>query len=339
MIRWRGDLQPSGPQEVIVEVAGCGVCHTDLAFFCGAVRTRQPFPLTLGHEVSGVVVEAGEQAAEWLGKAVLVAPVTPCGRCNACQAGQPVACREQTFIGCSAHGGFATHVRVPARGLCEVPTQALTDSGLELAELAVVPDAVATPYHAVERSGLQRGDLAVFVGVGGLGAFGAQWAAERGAAVVAIDVNPDRLALVAELCPAATIEARAADREELKRAVRAEAKRRNVPPWRVRVFEMSGTPDGQRTAFELLGPGGYLALVGYSPEPVPVHLSRLMAWQASVQGIWSCPVQWLPKALAAVLAGRLKVRPLIELRPLDQINEVFEQLRRRELIRRVILVP
>src|SRR5262245_62581088 len=75
-----------GPDEVIVRVAGCGVCHTDLGFFYDGVPTRRPFPLTLGHEVAGVVVEAGRDAREWLGHAVIVPAVIPCGACEACRA-------------------------------------------------------------------------------------------------------------------------------------------------------------------------------------------------------------------------------------------------------------
>src|SRR5574342_1248116 len=82
----------AGPGEVIVRVAGCGVCHTDLGFFDGDVLTRHPLPLTLGHEISGTVVETGPRAEEWKGRDVIVPAVIPCGDCAACRAGRQAIC-------------------------------------------------------------------------------------------------------------------------------------------------------------------------------------------------------------------------------------------------------
>jgi 6-hydroxycyclohex-1-ene-1-carbonyl-CoA dehydrogenase len=178
--------ESAGPGEVIVQVAGCGVCHTDLGFFYDGVPTRHPLPLTLGHEVSGVVVEAGPDAEMWLGCAVVVPAVIPCGECPACKAGRGQICPKQIFPGNDVHGGFATHVRLPARGLCVVPDlrdPALNPRGIDLGDLSVVADAISTPYQAIVRSGLGEGDLAVFVGAGGVGGFGIQIAAAIGAAV------------------------------------------------------------------------------------------------------------------------------------------------------------
>jgi 6-hydroxycyclohex-1-ene-1-carbonyl-CoA dehydrogenase len=152
-------------------------------------------------------------------------------------------------------------VRVPAAGLCPVPDLAdarLNPAGLDLATLSVIADAVSTPFQAVLRSGLEPGDVAVIVGVGGVGGFGVQIAAARGARVVAIDVSQDRLDRLSAHGAALSLRADLADARELRRSVRAFAKQHGVPLWRVKIFEMSGTPEGQATAFGLLGPGGYL---------------------------------------------------------------------------------
>src|SRR3972149_7795639 len=84
--------ESAGPGEVLVKVAGCGVCHTDLGFLYDGVPTRHPFPLTLGHEVSGTVIEAGTGAESWLGKNVIVPAVIPCAACEACQEGHASVC-------------------------------------------------------------------------------------------------------------------------------------------------------------------------------------------------------------------------------------------------------
>ncbi|MBI3890197.1 MAG: alcohol dehydrogenase catalytic domain-containing protein, partial [Candidatus Wallbacteria bacterium] len=94
-----------GPGEVLVEVAGCGVCHTDISFHSGKVRTNHPLPLTLGHEVSGTVVEAGSGFEKLLGSAVIVPAVLPCGECALCRSGRANACRAQKMPGNDIDGG------------------------------------------------------------------------------------------------------------------------------------------------------------------------------------------------------------------------------------------
>ena len=127
--------------EAVVEVAGCGVCHTDLGFLYGGVRTRKEAPLALGHEISGAVVAVGDRYPELLGKAVIVPAVTPCGECADCREGRAAVCQRQVMPGNDVQGGFASHVIVPARGLCVVDApgalegRTLGRSGCTLAEL------------------------------------------------------------------------------------------------------------------------------------------------------------------------------------------------------------
>jgi 6-hydroxycyclohex-1-ene-1-carbonyl-CoA dehydrogenase len=329
-----------GAGEVVIAVAGCGVCHTDLGFHYDGVPTRHPFPLTLGHEISGTVVEAGEGAAEWLGRAVVVPAVLPCGECAACRAGRGPICPKQIFLGCDVHGGFATHVRVPARGLCQVPDLAAVQAaGLDLASLSVIADAVSTPYQAVRRTGLAAGDLAVFVGVGGVGGFGVQIARALGATVVAIDVKDERLQQIAGHGAELTLNAATFDAKQLRGKVRELADSRGVPTWRTCIFETSGTTAGQATAFSLLGHGSVLSVVGYTPKPVELRLSNLMAFDATAQGNWGCVPELYPEVLELVVAGKVALAPFVEKRPLGQINEVFAELHAGGGLRRIVLVP
>ena len=158
--------------------------------------------------------------------------VIPCGTCPACRDGHGSICPRQIFPGNDVHGGFATHVRVPAHGLCPVPDLAdeeVNPADVSLPELSVLADAVSTPYQAILRSGLGAGDLAVFVGAGGVGGFGVQIAAALGAHVVAIDVDADRLAL--PRVPRRRAHPRRADGDfkALRKAVRTFAKERGRP--------------------------------------------------------------------------------------------------------------
>ncbi len=331
-----------GAGEAVVEVAGCGICHTDLGFFYEGVPTRHPFPLTLGHEISGRVVETGEGAQEWAGKEVVVPAVIPCGACAACEAGRGAICRKQIFPGNDVHGGFASHVRVPAHGFCEVPDLgdgALNPTGLELSTLSVMADAVTTAYQAILKSGLEAGDLAVFVGAGGVGGFGVQVAAALGAVPVAIDVDDDRLEQMKEHGAALTLRADTTDFRDLKKQVKGLAKEHGIPTWRRRIFETSGTPEGQMTAFGLLEQGGYLSVVGFTPAKVTVRLSNLMAFDATVEGNWGCLPEHFPAVLDLVLAGKVALAPFVEHRPLSTINETFEDLKAHRVTKRVVLVP
>ena len=155
--------------EVLVKVAGCGVCHTDLGFYYDGVRTNHPLPLTLGHEISGRVVETSSGSEEWQGRAVIVPAVMPCGECELCKKGRSSICRNQKMPGNDIQGGFASHIVVPAKGLCLVDEVRLEKAKLTLADVSVIADAVTTPYQAAVRAGVGEGDLAVVVGVGGIG--------------------------------------------------------------------------------------------------------------------------------------------------------------------------
>jgi 6-hydroxycyclohex-1-ene-1-carbonyl-CoA dehydrogenase len=185
-------LPPPPPGEATIEVAGCGVCHTDISFLYLGVPTRHEPPLALGHEISGTVVEVGEGVDNSLrGKPVLVPAVLPCGVCELCLAGHRRICRGQVMPGNDRHGGFATHVTVPARYLCPVGKNVLAKH--ELWEISVVADALTTPFQAIRNSGLDRDDLAICIGAGGIGIHGVQVAAAVGAKVIALDVDARKL--------------------------------------------------------------------------------------------------------------------------------------------------
>ena len=147
--------------EAIVEVHACGLCHTDLGFFDGSVRPKHELPLVLGHEIAGHVIEADDSSL--IGQPVIVPAVLPCGDCAYCKGGRDNACPNQKMPGNDVHGGFSTHVLVPAAPLVHVP-EALAG---RLDELSVVADAVSTAYQAVDRAGLVAGDVAFVVGAGG----------------------------------------------------------------------------------------------------------------------------------------------------------------------------
>ncbi len=305
------------PDEVVVEVAGCGLCHTDIGFARGGVATRHPLPLILGHEISGRVIDAGERSMQWLGRSVIVPAVIPCGACEACRANRPTICRKQFMPGNDGDGGFASHVVVPARGLCAVPDTLPKDITLPM--LSVLADAISTPYEAIDRAHVGPDDVAVFVGVGGGGGFGVQIAAALGAYVVAIDISDMKLELASQHGASLTLNARTLTPKELKSSVRSVARKG------LKIFETSGTAAGQQTAFNLLDYGAYLAIVGFTPDKVELRLSNLMAFDATARGNWGCAPDKYPAALQLVLDGKVAIAPYVELHYLEELPTLIDQ--------------
>jgi 6-hydroxycyclohex-1-ene-1-carbonyl-CoA dehydrogenase len=325
--------------EVVVAIAGCGVCHTDLGYYYDGVRTNSALPLTLGHEISGRVVAAGAGAETWLGKAVIVPAVLPCGECDLCQRGLQPICRSQKMPGNDIQGGFASHIVVPGRGLCEVDEKRLAGIGLNLAQVSIVADALTTPYQAVRRAGVTAGHLAIVIGAGGVGGYCVQVARAFGAQVVAIDVDDDKLAAIAQHGAALTLNARNYDAKALKAAVSTFAKQNGLRNTEWQIFECSGTAAGQLSAFGLLVHGATLSVVGFTMDRVEIRLSNLMAFDARAMGNWGCPPEYYPAALGLVLDGKVQLAPFVEEHPLDSINQVFPAVHHREIKKRAVLTP
>jgi len=164
-------------------------------------------------------------------------------------------------------------------------------------------------------------------------------AAALGAAVVAIDIDDEKLALAAQHGAGLTLNASANDEKAIKSAVRSFAKQQRPGGVGLKIFEMSGTAAGQATAFSLLDYGAHLAVVGFTPKKLELRLSNLMAFDATARGNWGCPPEQYPAALQMVLDGKIAIAPYVEERPLDDAPRVFEAVMRHEFKRRVILTP
>ena len=325
--------------EVVVEIAGCGVCHTDLGYLYDGVKTNHDLPLALGHEISGRVVQAGEGAESLLNQAVIIPAVIPCGECDLCKRGKGNICRTQKMPGNDIQGGFATHITVPIQGLCPVSEEKLAKVGLELADVSVVADALTTPYQAVVFAEIEEGDLAIVIGVGGVGGYAVQIANAMGATVIAIDVDQEKLDKLTDFGAALALNAKDYEGRELKKKISAFAKEKGLKATEWKIFECSGTKPGQATAFGLLTFGAHLAIVGFTMDKLEVRLSNLMAFNARLQGNWGCLTEYYPDALQLVLDGKVDMKPFIKLHALEDINSVFEAVHAHQLTERAILVP
>jgi 6-hydroxycyclohex-1-ene-1-carbonyl-CoA dehydrogenase len=316
-----------GVGEILVRVAGCGVCHTDLHYLDHGTPTFKPPPVVLGHEVSGTVAGTGpgvEAFAE--GEPVLLPAVFTCGSCAACRTGRENVCERGTMLGNHVDGGYAEYVVAPARDVFPLPPE------IPLVEGAIIADALTTPYHAVVNRGRVRpGDWVVVVGCGGVGLNVVQMAAAVGARPIAVDVSESKLEWALRLGAAATVHPPSVDRldREIRRITGG-----GVPV----AFEAVGKAATQQQALACLATGGRLVLVGYSPEPMALNAGRVMFRELEVVGSLGCrPVDY-PRVIELARQGRVKVAELVTHRfPLEEIELAFDTLRSGESIRSVIV--
>jgi 6-hydroxycyclohex-1-ene-1-carbonyl-CoA dehydrogenase len=331
------DVPALKPGEVLVEIAGCGICHTDLGYFYDGVPTVTKPPLTLGHEISGTVV-AGDSA--WVGKEVIVPAVMPCNNCAICASGRGNRCLAQKMPGNSMgiYGGFSSHIVVPAHDLCVVSDR----KGIPLSHMAVIADAVTSPYQAAIRGEIKPGDLCVIIGAtGGVGIYATQIARAMGAKeVIGIARNQAKLEKSLQYGATKIISSAGKDVKAVRDEFRAYCKEKGLPGnygWRV--FEWTGTGEGQAIALELLSFVGTLVIAGYGMQKAEYMLSRLMAFDADIKGTWGCLPKYYPEVLKMVLDGKIQIEPFVETRPMSQIQQAFAEVHKGGTEKRVVLTP
>ena len=315
--------------EVVIRVAGCGVCHTDLHYIDHGTPTFKPPPLILGHEVSGTIAALGADVTGFAaGDPVLCAAVLSCGRCEACRNGRENICEHGVMLGNHIDGGYAEYIAVPARDVFHLPSE------IPLVEGSIIADAVTTPFHAVVNRGRVRpGDHVVVIGCGGVGLNVVQIAAALGARVIAVDLSDDKLAWADRLGAAETINPAAQSR--LDKAVRKLTGGAGADI----AFEVVGRPETQEAALGCLRTGGRLILVGYSPHEMKLNSGRVMFRELEVVGSLGCrPVDY-PRVIEMVRQGRIRLAELVTHRfGLDSIDLALDALRAGQAIR-VVVAP
>lgn len=316
-----------GPQDVLVRVAACGICHTDLHYIDHNVPTFKTPPLILGHETSGTIEQVGAEVEGFRpGERVLLPAVLTCGRCAQCRRGRENICERMVMFGNHVDGAYAEYVAAPAKDVFRLP------EAIPLEEAAIIADAMSTPFHAVTvRGRVQPGEWVVVVGCGGVGLNLVQIAAFVGGRVVAVDVVEEKLALARALGAEHTVPARAV--ESVPKAVR-----RLTDGGADVAFEAVGTPATITLAYDSVRRGGRMVLVGYSDRPAEISAARMMFFEMEILGSLGCrPVDY-PRLIALVAAGRLQLAPLISHRlPLGEINAGLDLLRQGKSIRALVL--
>src|SRR3954466_8930073 len=177
-----------GGNDVLIQIQAAGICHSDAHYRAGKSRVH-PLPLTLGHEVAGVVESAGASVRNFRpGDRVCVHYLATCGHCDFCKSGNEQFCPEGSMIGKYRDGGYAEYILMPERSVFHLPKE------IPLEEGAIMMCSSATSLQALKKARLQAGETVAVFGAGGLGLSAIQLANALGASrVFAVDIDPQKL--------------------------------------------------------------------------------------------------------------------------------------------------
>jgi propanol-preferring alcohol dehydrogenase len=312
--------------EVLIEVQACGVCHSDLHVADGDWPQLIPItkkPLILGHEIAGRVVEKGACVNHLeLGDHVGVPWVYwTCGECEFCREGNENLCTKQQITGVTVDGGYAEFVKAPASHALKIP------EGLPCIDAAPLFCAGVTVYRALNHAKIQPGQRLGVFGVGGLGHLAVQIGLGLGATVSAIDVSDEKLEQARGLGASITLNAAKINVvKELRNAGGVHA-----------ALVTSAAKAAYDAAFPSVRPGGILLVVGLPSESLCFPPILMAASEIRIKASSVGTRQDMRELLAMAAAG--KVHCEVATRPLTQVNEVFEQLRRGQVHGRIVLVP
>jgi len=336
--------------EVLVRVAACGVCHTDLHVIKAEVAF--PTPAVLGHEISGTVAEVGDGVDHLsVGDRVVGTFVMPCGRCDACLAAREDLCgpffamnrlrgtlydgetrlfrADGTPLAMYSMGGLAEYAVVPATATFRLP------EGLPFEESAVLGCAALTAYGAVRHGAdLHLGERVAVVGTGGVGSLVVQFARALGALqVVAVDISGEKLDAARALGATDGVDASTGDPV----AAVIETTEGGVDV----AFEVLGRPETFLNALGMLRDGGRLVAVGIAPagELAPIEITRIVRRGLRIAGSYGGrPRTDMPRLLALVERGVLTPTAGVTRRyTLEQADEAYKALDAREIVGRAIV--
>ncbi len=310
--------------EVLVEVEACGVCHSDLHVadgdwtqLAGIIKK----PLILGHEVAGRVVGKGSEVRDLhIGDRVGVPWIQwTCGRCEFCRDGNENLCPSQIITGVTVDGGYAEFLKARASHVQKIPDD------LSSAEAAPLFCAGVTVFRALRQAKISPGQRLAVFGVGGLGHLAVQLGRAFGAEVTAIDIVEEKLALAESLGASHTLNAGLTNVAQELRA------RGGVHVAMV----TSAAKAAYNMAFHCVRPTGTLLVVGLPADDICFPPIMMAAGEVRIQASAVGTREDLREVLAMAAAGKVHCR--VAKRPLEQVNEVLDQLRRGQISGRVVL--
>jgi len=312
----------AGPGEVLVQVAACGICGSDVHGYDGSSGRRIP-PLVMGHEAAGIIAEVGEGVSRFaVGDRVTFDSTVYCGACNYCLSGQINLCDNRQVVGVSTPdfrraGAFAEFVTVPEHIIYKLPDE------LSFAEAAML-EAVSVALHAVAVSDLKGGETVLVLGAGMIGLLILQAARAAGCSrILVADVDATRLKLAKESGADETI---LASGEEMVRQVWQLTNGIGVDV----VLEAVGRDETVSASIDAVRKGGTVTLVGNITPQVMLPLQKVVSRQIRLQGSCASAGEY-PQAIELISSGKIRVTPLITaIAPLSEGARWFERLHSRE---------
>jgi 2-desacetyl-2-hydroxyethyl bacteriochlorophyllide A dehydrogenase len=323
-------LPEPGPRDVLVRVRAAGVCHSDAHYRAG-VSPVDPLPLTLGHEVAGIIEQVGPEVTNLaVGDRVCLHYMVTCGDCIYCTRGSEQFCTSGVMLGKYRDGGYAEYISLPARNAFRLPDEIPFEQG------AVMMCSTATSYHALRKSRVQPGESVAVFGVGGLGMSAVQLARVFGAIdVYAIDINPNKLKK-AQGFGATPVNATDGDPV-------AEIKRLTDGQGVDVALELIGLPLTMQQAIQSLSIFGRAVMVGLSDQTIQVApYGDLILKEAEIVGASDHLAHEIPSLIQLAQQGRLDLSGVVtETVPLDAdaINQVLDRLDHFGDTIRAVIVP
>ena len=313
-------------EEVLVRVAGAGVCHSDLYVIDGELSEYVSLPVTMGHEIAGWIEKPGPRAGGLSpGAAVAVMVGWGCGACEWCTTGHEQICPRGNEAGSTMDGGFAEYVLVPH------PRHLVRLGELDPVESAPLGDAGISSYAAVRRVRpyLLGGASIVIIGVGGLGQMAVQIARElTGARIIAVDRRPEQLERARELGAAETLEPGTEAAARIKELTAGEGSHA--------VLDFVGTDESLQLATQVVRQRGIVAMLGLAGGTVPFGFYT-QAPEAVLTTIYAGNRSDLDGVVALARAGR--IRSHVSRYALDDINTALDDLRAGRVDGRAVMMP
>lgn len=312
-----------GPGQVVVDTRACGVCGSDVFLQKGGFSSTMP--IVPGHEAAGVVSEVGPGVdTVKAGQPVALYYIDYCGECRMCLAGRVNMCLAVRRMGVEFNGAFAERVVLAAKSVIPV------DLADDPADIAVLTDAVATPYHALVRMAQVRaGETVVVFGIGGLGSNAVQLAAHFGCRVIAVSRSDAKLALAKRMGSDTVIKSGPDVVEHIGEVA--------GPGGPGVIIQTVGSSTVYQQAYDAAGIGCRVVAVGSSLEPFDVTPMGLIWREASVLGSRGFTPQDIKDVIELHRNGAITTAHLVEhQRPLDQANQALDDLREGNLLRSVL---
>ena len=310
---------PVGSHEVLVRIRAAGICHSDV-HSRGGISAVRTLPVTLGHEIAGVVEQAGPEVTNLRsGARVCLHYLVTCGDCHYCSRGTEQFCTHGRMLGKHCDGGYAEYVAVPARSAIPLPDEVSFPHG------AVLMCSSATSYHALRKARLQAGETVAIFGTGGLGMSAIQLAQAMGALdVYAVDILPHKLELAKQYGAVPVLAESSDPVAMIKRLTHG----RGVDV----ALELIGLPQTMRQAVQSLALFGRAVWVGITDQTVELDSYReVLGKEAEIIGSDDHLLNELPRLIEWARRGVLDLsRVVTRTVPLeaDAVNAVLDDLER-----------